>query len=88
MLPVAEHLPSCRAKLLGCVDVARDVRRNLARPVVHVVAEGFAPMLRASMPKASIDKHRDVSASEDDVGTTIQTVERGEVNAVSQSDRV
>ena len=49
-----------------------NVRRDLARPIIFIVLESFSAMLRAAMPKATIDEDGHTSSREHYVGLSLK----------------
>jgi hypothetical protein len=71
MLPDADDLPSCLGKGIIVVAVASDVAIELLGPVIGVRARR-GPVLRAPMPEAPVNEHRDPLPGEYDVGSAAE----------------
>jgi hypothetical protein len=67
MLPEPEHRPSFGSKASVGVLVARNVCRNLYRPIIGVVLENFSTVIRATVPEAPVNKYRNTSPREHNV---------------------
>jgi hypothetical protein len=78
MLPNPDDLPSGLGKGIVVVAVASDVAIELLGPVVGVCARR-GPVLRAPMPEAPVNEHRDSLAWEYDVSSAAKSLQRSMV---------
>lgn len=83
VFPSPQYCPARRGEQAVSVGVPGLVSGQLVRPE-RGVCGGAAPVLRASMPEAAVDEHRDSCGSEDDVRTAAQSGQWGPINPVPQ----
>jgi len=69
VFPDANASPASLPEELTCFDVTNPVHLNLVEPEGRVPTR-VSSMLRASVPKAAVDEHRDLGSREDNVGLT------------------
>jgi hypothetical protein len=69
MLPNTDHAPSSGAKTLVRLKVPLLIGLDLVPPPVSILSRP-CPVVRTTVPEASVDIYRDPSAGEQDVGAT------------------
>jgi hypothetical protein len=84
MLPDSDGNPSSLDERGVGLAVAADIRFNLVAPK-FCIPLWPRRMLRAAMPKATIDEHCDPGSAEDNVGVAPMAIERSLVDSVAKA---
>jgi hypothetical protein len=82
MRPKSQHFPPSTSEQLARFDVPRAIPRNLLLPIVDVRLGGHE-VIRAGVPKTSVNEYSDSSADEYQVGSSPKGLQRAGINAVS-----
>lgn len=88
VLPDSLDEPSGLGEVLVGVDVPFLVALDLVGPVPTVGSVNPSPVVRATMPEASIDEDRDALPTEDDVCSATELGDRANVHPVAEARRM
>lgn len=83
MLPYSEHQPACRFQALVRLRITHHVSFELTAPVGGVRRRAGA-VLRTHVPKATVDEHRDLCRSEDEISSAVELPQRTGIDAITE----
>ena len=84
MFPDADHSPAGFLQTLAGVGVAGDVAVDLGAPELGVALSGPV-MLRAAVPKASVDEYGDLGPREQQVGGSPDSWDRPDNDPIAEA---